>query len=152
MTGPERVVRASRTKRQRGIDGLDAPRRDGVVDVHGGDGMHARPAASPDMGDPRVYELARQLFFKCFSVRLGAVGVDLDDAMQEILLRLFTRSTSPSRWDPKRGALSTWMYVAMTGIVLNMHDKHCRYLRRSGSVGAREDISISLRAVESEAA
>jgi DNA-directed RNA polymerase specialized sigma24 family protein len=105
-------------------------------------------AQSPSFDDPEVYELVRRIYFARFSRRLVAAGIDAEDGLQACLLHLITRSRMPSRWDPTRGGLSTWLYVAMTGIAINLVDQQRRMLRRSGSVGLGEDVALHVRAVE----
>lgn len=102
----------------------------------------------PDLGDPAVYGLARQIYWRNFRARLVSVDIDPEDGQQEVFMRLITRARSPSRWDATRGCLSTWLFVAMNGITLNMVDAHLRYERRSGKLSHGEDAALTARVVE----
>lgn len=104
--------------------------------------------ASPDFNDQNVLRLARRIFFRRFSRSVQAAGIDLDDAFQAVCIGLITRSRMPSRWNPERGALSNWMFVATTGVVRNLVDQQRRALRRNGSVGLGRDVAEELRWVE----
>ena len=109
--------------------------------------MVTTPAAlSPtnvvDFSDPAVYGLVRRIFFRRFSARVRWAGLDPDDALQDIYVGLLTRSQGKSKWDPSRGGLSTWVYVAISGMVINMAEKS----RRTGrtTLGVEEDVSDSV--------
>lgn len=79
---------------------------------------------SPDYNDPSTLTLARRIYYRRFSSRVAALGLDVDDAFGDILEGLVRKSRSNgSRWDPNRGGLSTWTYVAISGLVLNMAAK-----------------------------
>jgi hypothetical protein len=96
---------------------------------------------SPDFRDPKVYALARRLFFRRFNERLKAAGLDEDDAFQDTLVILVRRSTMPSRWNPARGAsLVKWLFMNMSGIAKNLADKEKRAQRRNGRPGAGRDV------------
>jgi hypothetical protein len=106
--------------------------------------MVTTPAAlSPtnvvDFSDPAVYGLVRRIFFRRFSSRVRAAGIDPDDAIQDIYVGLLTRSKGKSKWDPSRGGLSTWVYVAISGMCINMADSARRRARTT--LGVVEDVS-----------
>ena len=105
---------------------------------------------APNMADPTVVALARRMYFSRFADKVVEAGVDADDGLQEVLMRLWMKSQGASRWNPERGGLSTWLFVATGGVVLNLIDKHRRYVRRSGDVGREADASWLARAVEEE--
>ena len=123
---------------------------DGHDQTGDGDGMRGVTAPNPDVSDPKVFALMRRMYWARFSQRVEAMGIEHEDALQEVCMGLTTRSRSASRWNPKRGALSTWVYVAMNGMLLNLIDKQRRALRRSGSVGMGEDVALTVQAAEDE--
>jgi DNA-directed RNA polymerase specialized sigma24 family protein len=123
---------------------------DGQDQTGDGDGMRGVTAPNPDVSDPKVFALMRRMYWARFSQRVEAMGIEHEDALQEVCMGLTTRSRSASRWNPKRGALSTWVYVAMNGMLLNLIDKQRRALRRSGSVGMGEDVALTVQAAEDE--
>ena len=93
-----------------------------------------------DLGDEATYATIHRLFYGKFSARLAAAGIEPQDGFQIIVEGLLRRSRSEkSRWDPTRGSLATWAYVAMSGLTINMVDSHFRALRRGGSVGRKAD-------------
>ena len=94
-----------------------------------------------DLGEIQTYRLVRNIFYRCFSRRVMAVGMDPEDTLQSIFVGLLTRSQGRSRWDPARGAMSTWIYMVMRGMVINMTDSHFR-ARRRGSPGRVEDVAL----------
>lgn len=97
-----------------------------------------RPRASDDqavfdLGRSEHYYLVRRLYLRRFAFRVEQAGMDSEDGLQEVYLRLLRKTTQPaSRWNPERGALSTWLYVAMSGIVTNMVHAHVLAQRRNG--------------------
>jgi DNA-directed RNA polymerase specialized sigma24 family protein len=104
--------------------------------------------AAPDLSDPKVVRLARRMYFSRFADQVTEAGIEAEDGLQEVLLRLFLKSQSPSRWNPERGGLTTWLFVATGGVVLNMIDKHRRFVRRAGEVCNEGDAACMARAVE----
>lgn len=100
------------------------------------------PSATVDFSDPKVYGLVRRIFFRRFSARVRWAGIDPDDALQDIYVGLLTRSKGKSAWDPSRGALSTWIYVAISGMVINMADTQRR--RGRTTLGVEDDVSDSV--------
>lgn len=103
---------------------------------------------SPNLADPAVLQMARRIFFRRFSGFVRAADLDLDDAFQAVCVGLVTRSRMGSRWNPERGGLSTWLFVAIQGIVLNLLDQQRRAERRNGSVGRSRDVSEELQFLE----
>lgn len=75
-----------------------------------------------NLADPAVYTLARRLYFKRFSQRVTAAGLDADDGFQEVLIGLVRRQHGRSRYDPSRSGLSNYLYVVISGIVINLAD------------------------------
>lgn len=101
------------------------------------DPKRARPAQETE-----AYTLARSVYLGRFAWQMQAAGIDIEDGWPIVLCGLITRARSGrSRWDPARGGLSTWLYVAMRGIVINAIDKETRYRRRSGELGEGEDVA-----------
>lgn len=94
-----------------------------------------------NLGDPQTYQMVRNIFFRRFSRRVVDSGMDPEDTLQSIFVGLLTRSQGRSRWDPTRGAMSTWVYVAMNGMIVNMADSHYRAQRR-GAPGWTEDVAL----------
>lgn len=90
--------------------------------------------SSPDMSDPAVLGLVRRIYWRRFSRRMEWAGIDPDDALQDVMVSLIVRSRGRSAYDPERAALSTWVYVAISGIVINLADK-ARRARRRGALG-----------------
>jgi len=98
--------------------------------------MVGGPDPSPDLGDPEVLRVVRQVYRGRFRRHVASFGMDQDDAYQDVVLALVRKSRLPgSCWDPARGGLSTWAYVAIQGIVSNLIDQHKRAERRNGSLG-----------------
>lgn len=92
----------------------------------------------------------RRLFVGRFVQSLQAVGLDQEDACQEMILGLLRKDASPrSRWDPSRGGLSTWMYVAMRGLTLNMIQAAQRAQAKAGP-GEEADAAIWARCEASD--
>lgn len=73
-----------------------------------------------NLNDPKTYELVRQIYYKRFSRRVEAAGIDADDGFQEICLGLIRRQSFKSRYAPERGALSTYLFWFMGGVTMNM--------------------------------
>ena len=111
----------------------------------------ATDPAAFDLGDPATYQLVGRIFNGRFAGRLQSSGVDPEDALQSVYVGLLSRSAGRSRWDPSRGSLSTWVYVATSGIVSNLLDSHRRTLRRDGGLGREEDAAASWRGPTVEA-
>jgi DNA-directed RNA polymerase specialized sigma24 family protein len=107
-------------------------------------------AVAPDLGDAEVLAMARRIYRSRFAAQVEEAGIDAEDGLQEVLMRLFLKSQGASRWNPERGGLSTWLFVATGSIVLNIIDKHRRYVRRAGTPGQGEDAAMSARAVEED--
>ena len=108
---------------------------------------HPAELASPDFHDPAVYGLARRLFWKRFSLRLVAAGLDAEDAYHDVLLGLMRRARGQGQWQPSRGSLSTWLYLCMTTLSINLAESaRCR--RRRGEVGLAGDVADSADAIE----
>lgn len=76
--------------------------------------------------------LAQRLYWARFSGRVRAAGIDPEDGFQEVVLGLLTRQAGRSAYDPKRATLSGYLYLAMTGITINMADREARRRRRQG--------------------
>lgn len=107
--------------------------------------------ASPDLGDADVQRVVRRIYWARFSGRLEAIGIDPEDGLQDVQLRLLIKSRSEgSRWDPERGSLSKWVFVATRGIVMNLADQHQRMMRRSGALGIEGDVAVVAVAPEDE--
>jgi len=85
-----------------------------------------------DLADPETMGLARRLYWARFSGRVRAAGIDPEDGFQEIVVGLLTRQAGRSAYDPRRATLSGYLYLAMTGITINMADREARRLRREG--------------------
>lgn len=105
------------------------------------------PARARRAEDPAVFafdadtlSLVRRLYVARYADMVRAAGIDTEDGYQLVMEGLLRRAQSPrSRWDPGRGAVSTWITVAARGIVLNAIDKHVRAERRNGSLGGESD-------------
>lgn len=89
------------------------------------------------------YALVRKLYYARFSERVAAAGLDVEDGLQTVLEGVMRRSQSAggSRWDPSRGSISTWLMVAISGLVINLVDQHRRAERRNGVLGGAADIA-----------
>lgn len=93
-----------------------------------------------DLSRPDQYETVRKLYFGRFSARVRATGTDVEDGFSEVIEGLLRKSRSErSRWDPTRGSLSTWLYVAMSGLCANLAEKAAR--KAHTSVGRGADVS-----------
>lgn len=95
-----------------------------------------------DLSDKAQRDLVKSIYFGRFSKRVGKAGLEHNDVLQAIYMGLLVRSRGRSKWDPTRGALSTWMYVAISGIVINEVEKHHSFLRRSGALGRVQDVAL----------
>lgn len=74
-------------------------------------------------------------------MRVVAAGVDEEDALQLIYEGLLRKAASPrSAWNPQRGALSTWVTVAMGGLVINLVEKHRNQTRPV--LGRSRDVAL----------
>jgi hypothetical protein len=129
MAQPLQVAEAGESSRPRRLPAL-------LPEAGADDG-----APSPDLNDAAVLRMARRVFFKRFGPMVLDAHICLDDAWHDVVIGLLTRSRGGSRWDPTRGGLSTWLYVAERGIVLNLVDAERRRVRRSGTVGAACDVA-----------
>ena len=76
--------------------------------------------------------LLRRLYWARFSGRVAASGIDPEDGFQEIVVGLLTRQAGRSAYDPSRATLSGYLYLAMTGMTINMADREARRHRREG--------------------
>lgn len=95
-----------------------------------------------DLDNPAHYELVRRMYFARFSAQVLAAGIDTEDGLQAVFEGLVKKSQSAgSRWDPKRGALSTWIHVATSGLVKNLREWSGRQ-QRSAPVEA-EDLALT---------
>lgn len=110
------------------------------MDQPGGRVMVA-PLPAVDFGSPAVQQLIRRIFFHRFSARVRWAGIDPEDMLQDIYVGLLVRSHGKSAWNPSRGALSTWIYVAISGMVINAADKARR--RNRAVLGTERDVADS---------
>lgn len=94
-----------------------------------------------DLSDPKVYSLARRIYFKRFSARVRWAGVDEDDGFQHVCLCLISRQRGKSRYDASRSSLSNYLYLAMTGISKNIADSARRRAVRDAGVGGEADVA-----------
>ena len=79
---------------------------------------------------PAHLELARAIYLKRFSLRVRAAGVEVEDGLQEVLEGLLRKSHSErSRWNPARGSMSTWIYMSMNCLVMDLAAKAARHAR-----------------------
>lgn len=75
-------------------------------------------------------ELVQRIYYKRFSLRVQAAGVESEDGLQLVYEGLLRKSQSErSRWNPSRGSLSTWVYVAMSCLVMDLAAKEERHTR-----------------------
>lgn len=100
--------------------------------------MHA-PSTGLNLADPAVYTLARRIYFARFSGRVKAAGIDEDDGFQEVLLGLLRRQAGKSRYNPAKSGLSNYLFIAMTGLTINLADSARR--RSWCTLGAEADIA-----------
>jgi hypothetical protein len=79
-----------------------------------------RPAAL-DLSDPaQLAEVHRNLqTLAAWHTAVRVVGLDPDDLLGALVLRLIERQRTRSRYDPARSALSTYVRVFGRGAVLN---------------------------------
>lgn len=90
-----------------------------------------------DMNRPDHYELVRRIYLGRFTERVRAAGIELDDGFQNVVEGILRKSRSErSRWNPKRGSISTWVYVAISGLVINMVASAARLGRSSPDADA----------------
>lgn len=93
-----------------------------------------------DLGRRDHYDLVRKLYFGRFSARVRAAGIDPEDGLQLVFEGLVRKSQSErSRWDPTRGSLSTWIFVAVSGLTINLAQKQRR--RPTLDLGGESDVA-----------
>lgn len=94
--------------------------------------------------------MTRKLYFGRFSARVRGAGIDVEDGFQHVVEGLLRKTKSErSRWDPTRGSLSTWLYVAMSGLTINLADSASR--RAHTAPGKRSDAASWLHLVAPDA-
>ena len=96
------------------------------------------PAAGLNLGDPAIYALAKRIYYKRFSTRVAWAGIDPDDGFQEVLLAILRRQTLASRYNPARSSVSNYLFLAMSGITINLADS-ARRRRVHEEVGDGQD-------------
>lgn len=73
-----------------------------------------------DLANPEHLSLVRSLYFGRLLPWVIAEGLDVEETLQHLLEGLLRKSRSPrSCWNPERGALCTWAFVAMSGLLSN---------------------------------
>lgn len=65
-----------------------------------------------DLGNPQQRKLIERIYWSRFSGRVRAMGLDPEDALQDLYLILcrYQITDSKSMWDPARGSLSTYVF------------------------------------------
>lgn len=92
-----------------------------------------------DLSSAEHYALVKRIYQGRFSARIQAAGLDQDDTFQTLLEGLLRKSQSErSRWDPTRGSVSTWIYVALSGLVINLVQAS---ERRRAMTGDQQDVA-----------
>lgn len=92
-----------------------------------------------DLRDHATRRMVARLYQRFHAPRVRAAGLEVVDVEQEMLLRLHRRR---DKWNPARGARSTWAYVQMWGIVTNLIDGHRRRGRLEGVLGIARDAAL----------
>lgn len=73
-----------------------------------------------DLSRPEQLDLVRSIFLGRSARLVRAAGLEPEDVLQVVYEGLLRKSLSErSCWNPRRGSLSTWLYVAVRGLVLN---------------------------------
>ena len=91
-----------------------------------------------NLADPKIYALAKRIYYKRFSTRVGWAGLDPDDGFQEVLVALLRRQHLASRYNPDRSSVSNYLFLAMSGITINLADS-ARRRRVHEEVGDGQD-------------
>lgn len=97
---------------------------------------HEGPVAL-DLHSPSVQALVRRLFFARHAERVRAQGVDPDEALQEVWVKLL-RAARSSPYDPTRGSPSTYLNRVIFSATAN-------YLRAVGRQRLRDGQPFSDR-------
>ena len=72
--------------------------------------------------------LVRRIYWRRWAAYAFDQGLDPEDTYQEVWLAILSPRRAP--YDPRRGALSTWLYCVMRTTVGNAADRHRRGLKR----------------------
>ncbi len=83
--------------------------------------------------------LVRRIYWRRWAAYAFDQGLDPEDTYQEVWLAILSPRRAP--YDPRRGALSTWLYCVMRTTVGNAADRHRRGLKR-WAVGEAVDAAI----------
>lgn len=76
-----------------------------------------------DLSHAPTYSTALRLFKRRFASRARACGMDEDDLRQELLVRVLSRQSMPCRYDPERGAVSTYLFRSFESICSHLQDQ-----------------------------
>lgn len=88
------------------------------------------------------HELIRAVYMGRFVARVRAAGLDPDDTLQLVYLKLLKAEQGRSPYSPKRASPSTYVYLACSSVLMNEADKR---RRRGWEVLGDEDAALDGR-------
>lgn len=103
-----------------------------------------------DLSDAETYGLITRIFWSRIAPQAAAGGLDPEDVLQDLLIRLMRTNDGTAPFDPDRASLSTFAFVNMVSGLRNAIESKRRAERR-GWVTGEEDMALSYSAsVEAE--
>jgi len=90
-----------------------------------------REAPGLDLQDPAIWSFARRIYWSRFSRRILGVGLDPEDAWQDVALGICRKQTTASRHDPRRSSVSRYLFLVIGSLVSHCIEAHLARMKHT---------------------